>query len=312
LEDAIYKFEPFSTDSCLMFLPAIYQGLNSKVIEIEGIIVRNRQKNETGVKISDTWKNGVALTLGHAIGVMYQCNSPFSIDENVIVDLVTTKGWKMKTLYDSILYECEGGWTNETVGENIGLDICQEEQPQTVFCGILDDDNWKDPILEGRTITIFDPTGESAKVSLDNPEVKDGDVKDLLEIFRKYKKALAAGKRMTGPVRNFSFKIPQKDSHTPIVTTRPYPMNPVAGKEADRQIDKLFENGMIELSVSNYNSPLVLVKKPNNQGFRLCVNYIKLNRILQHVFYPVPCIETLLSDLHNEKLKSTLDLQDAF
>ena len=89
-------------------------------------------------------------------------------------------------------------------------------------------------------------------------------------------------------------------------------MNPVAGKEADRQIDKLFEDGMIELLVSNYNSPLVLVKKPNNCGFQLCVNYIKLNKVLQHIFFPVPCIDTLLSDLHGEKLKSTLDLQDAF
>ena len=97
--------------------------------------------------------------------------------------------------------------------------------------------------------------------------MKDGDVEDLLEIFKKYKNALAVGKHMTGPVRNFSFKIPQKDSHTPIVTTRPYLMNPVAGKEADRQIDKLFENGMIELSVSNYNSPLALVKKQIIEAF---------------------------------------------
>ena len=86
----------------------------------------------------------------------------------------------------------------------------------------------------------------------------------------------------------------------------------MAGKEADRQIDKLFEDGMIELSVSNYNLSLVLVKKPNNRGFRLCVNYIKLNCVLEHVFYPVPIIDTLMSDLYEEKLKSTLDLQDAF
>ena len=50
LDDTIYKFEPFSTDGCLMFLPAVYHGLNSKVIEIEGVIVRNRQRNETGLE----------------------------------------------------------------------------------------------------------------------------------------------------------------------------------------------------------------------------------------------------------------------
>ena len=60
--------------------------------------------------------------------------------------------------------------------------------------------------------------------------MKDEDVVYLLEIFRKYKNALAIGKRKTGPVRNFLFKIPQKDSYTPVVTTKLYPMNPVGGR----------------------------------------------------------------------------------
>ena len=74
---------------------------------------------------------------------------------------------------------------------------------RAAFCGSLSANDWKDPILEGRTITIFDPTGESAKVCLDNPEVNEGDVVALLDIFKKYKNALAVGKRMTGPIRNF-------------------------------------------------------------------------------------------------------------
>ena len=67
-------------------------------------------------------------------------------------------------------------------------------------------------------------------------------------------------------------------------------------------VDKFFEDRMIELSVSNYNSPLVLVKQPSNRDFRLCVNYIKLNKVLEHIYYPVPNIDTLMSDLYEENI----------
>ena len=189
--------------------------------------------------------------------MLYECERVISIEKDVIINLVTAKGWSMTTLYESVLYKCEWGWTNEAEEEKIHAPYQQEAQYQAAFCGSLNTSDWKDPVLEGRTIIVYDPTGESAKISIDNPEVSKENIATLLDIFIKYKNALAVTKRMTGPIRNFSFKIPQKENFTPIVTIRPY-VNPVAGKEADRQIDKLFEDVMIELSVSNYNSPLVL------------------------------------------------------
>ena len=85
----MYKFEPFSTDSCLIFLPAIYKGRDSNEIKIEGIILKSRVKERIKVTGDDTWRNSIDLTLGHPIGILYETERVIPIEENVIINLVT-------------------------------------------------------------------------------------------------------------------------------------------------------------------------------------------------------------------------------
>ena len=105
--------------------------------------------------------------------MLYECERVIPIEENVIINLVTSKGWSMNSLYESVLYKCEGGWTNEVEDEKIQASYKQEAHYQAAYYWTLNTSSWKDPSLEGRTITVYDPTGESAKVNIDNPEVSE-------------------------------------------------------------------------------------------------------------------------------------------
>ena len=117
--------------------------------------------------------NSIGLTLGHALGILYEAEEIVSIEEEFIVNMITLKGWDINSLYESVLYESEGGWTNVIEDEKSRASYNQEMHYQAAHSRTLNTSNWKYPILEGRTITVFDPTGETTNITIDNPEVSD-------------------------------------------------------------------------------------------------------------------------------------------
>ena len=110
------------------------------------------------------------------------------------------------------MHESKEGWTDGV--EDVGGPDAPGHKIHTKAgqCQTLSACNWKDLIIEGRTITVFDPTREAASITIDNPKVSDSHIATLLGIFIKYKNSLAITIRMTGPIRNFSFKIPPKNN----------------------------------------------------------------------------------------------------
>jgi len=85
-----------------------------------------------------------------------------------------------------------------------------------------------------------------------------------------------------------------------------------AEKEELRKIlDRLLQKEIIQPSESEYASPIVLVKKKNNE-YRLCVDYRVLNKVTIRDNYPLPLIEDQLEILRNKKYFSLLDLKDGF
>lgn len=76
-------------------------------------------------------------------------------------------------------------------------------------------------------------------------------------------------------------------------------------------LDRLLDKGIIQPSESEYASPIVMVKKKNNE-YRLCVDYRILNKALVRDNYPLPLIEDQIDMLNNKKYFSLLDLKDGF
>lgn len=88
-------------------------------------------------------------------------------------------------------------------------------------------------------------------------------------------------------------------------------------EEVNKQIDKLIKDDIIEPSISEYNSPILLVpKKPlpdtTQKRWRLVVDYRGLNKKLIADKFPLPRIDDILDQLGRAKYFSCLDLVSGF
>ena len=82
-------------------------------------------------------------------------------------------------------------------------------------------------------------------------------------------------------------------------------------EEAQRAIQEMHQQGLIEPSTSPWSSPIVLVKKKDG-GLRFCVDYRRLNAVTRKDSYLLPRIDDTLEALSGMQLFSTLDLQSGY
>ncbi|ROT80451.1 hypothetical protein C7M84_000846 [Penaeus vannamei] len=66
------------------------------------------------------------------------------------------------------------------------------------------------------------------------------------------------------------------------------------------------------LFLSEWNAPIVLVKRKDKSHPRLCVDYRALNSQTKLEFYPLPLIEDILYQVSQSKWFSTLDLRSGY
>ena len=83
--------------------------------------------------------------------------------------------------------------------------------------------------------------------------------------------------------------------------------------ELERQLEDMQKQGIIEESNSVWHSPVVMVKKPNNE-WRFCVDYRKLNAVTEPMSFPIPHMSDVFDTLAQSKAEifSTLDLRSGF
>lgn len=85
--------------------------------------------------------------------------------------------------------------------------------------------------------------------------------------------------------------------------------------EVKRQVTKMLDDGLIEPSKSNYNSPVILVPKKSTNGikkWRMCIDFRALNKKIIPDKYPLPRIDDILDNLGRAKFFSVLDLFSGF
>ena len=94
-------------------------------------------------------------------------------------------------------------------------------------------------------------------------------------LILKYKQVFAAEAIEVHTVKDFKFKIQLTDEK--IIAQKPYPMNPEKRRHAHKLVDDMLESGLVRITGSPYNHPVVMVKKSNadpngNDTYRLTVN----------------------------------------
>lgn len=85
--------------------------------------------------------------------------------------------------------------------------------------------------------------------------------------------------------------------------------------EIKNQIQKMISDDIIEPSISNFNSPILLVPKKsgdNTKKWRLVVDFRQLNKKILGDKFPLPRIDSILDQLGRAKYFTTLDLMAGF
>ena len=81
--------------------------------------------------------------------------------------------------------------------------------------------------------------------------------------------------------------------------------------EIKRQVQELLQKGHIYSSSSPCGRPIVLVQK-KDETWRLCIDYLALNKITVWNRYLIPWIDDLLDQLKGEKYFSKMDLKSGY
>lgn len=99
------------------------------------------------------------------------------------------------------------------------------------------------------------------------------------------------------------------DGQVPIAVPM-YGSSPEKRRVMDEQIDKWFEQGVIEPSISPWSAPVVIAYR--NGKPRFCVDYRKLNAVTTPDEFPIPRQSEILSSLSGAQVLSSLDALSGF
>ena len=110
-------------------------------------------------------------------------------------------------------------------------------------------------------------------------------VQDFLDVFPKDLRGLP-------PNREIDFVIDLAPGTAPISKTL-YMMAPVELKELMTQLQELLHKRFIRPSFSPWGAPILFVKKKDDT-MRLCIDYIKSNKVTVKNKYPLPHIDDLV------------------
>lgn len=110
------------------------------------------------------------------------------------------------------------------------------------------------------------------------------------------------------PVRH-EIKIKVKSDK--VVSAKPRRMGWTEREAVRKQVQELLDDDIISESDSEFASNIVLVKKKNGK-LRMCVDYRKLNEIIEKDRFPMPVIEDALQKLSGKRYFSSLDLRNGF
>nr|GEY99998.1 reverse transcriptase domain-containing protein [Tanacetum cinerariifolium] len=109
------------------------------------------------------------------------------------------------------------------------------------------------------------------------------------------------------PLWEIEFLIELNPRAVPI-TKSPYRLAPSELEELSRQLKELQDKGFIRPSSSPWGASILFVKKKDG-SFRMCIDYIELNKLTVKNHYPLPRIDDLFDQLRGSQFFSKIDLR---
>nr|GEV30365.1 putative reverse transcriptase domain-containing protein [Tanacetum cinerariifolium] len=91
----------------------------------------------------------------------------------------------------------------------------------------------------------------------------------------------------------------------------PYRLAPAKMQELSTQLQELSDRGFIRPSSSPWGAPVLFVKKKDG-SFRMCIDYLELNKLTMKNRYPLPRIEDSFDQLQGSRVYSKIDLRSGY
>lgn len=135
----------------------------------------------------------------------------------------------------------------------------------------------------------------------------------IFNLINKFSDVFALPADMMTTNNFYSQKLRVTDSNP--IYTRNYRTPHAMQSEIDQQVNNLIQNNQIEPSTSPYNSPIILVPKKSQdqtKKWRMCIDYRRINTVLQPDRFPLPRIDNILDNLGRSVHFSVLDLYSGF
>ncbi|CAG2217067.1 unnamed protein product [Mytilus edulis] len=127
-------------------------------------------------------------------------------------------------------------------------------------------------------------------------------------LLQKHSNAFAKSKNDLGCTDMIQHKI-NTGNATP-VKQNPRRLPVTMQEEADRELSRMLDAGVIEPSMSPWAAPIVLVRKKDG-SVRYCIDFRKINSLTKRDSYPLPRTQDCLEALHGSWY-STIDLQSGY
>lgn len=133
--------------------------------------------------------------------------------------------------------------------------------------------------------------------------------RELLKLLNDYRDCFAQNTQELGKASGIEMKIKLIDEEP--VTYRPYRLSFAEREKVRHIIADLMDNEIIRESESPYASPILLVKKKNNET-RMCVDYRALNAKTVKDKYPIPRLDDYLDKLKGSRYYTSLDMSQGY
>ena len=149
----------------------------------------------------------------------------------------------------------------------------------------------------------------SQLIDLSNVELGETQRSSILSLVDEFGDIFSAGEGDIGHTGLVQHEIVTE--HTAPKHIRNYRQPHTLREEAQRQVNVLLKQGIIEPSSSPWNSPILLVPKKDG-SYRFCVDFRALNSITQICQYPLPRVDECIESMFGSEYFSTLDLASGY
>ncbi|GKA12939.1 putative reverse transcriptase domain-containing protein [Tanacetum coccineum] len=177
----------------------------------------------------------------------------------------------------------------------IGIDWLSNHKDEIIFYEKV----VKIPLLDGKVLRVLGEKQVEKMRQLKSAKAKEKEQEEIV-VVRDFPEVLPDDLSGLPPLREIKFQIELIPGAVPIAKS-PYHLAPFELEELSRQLKELQDKGFIRPRSSPWGAPVLFVKKKDG-SFRMCIDYIELNKLNVKNRYPLPRIDDLSDQLQGDIL----------